>query len=480
MLDPTTLAAYRAAQTAPARAQAVRDSLGSGTLTVELREGASLVYSGTFSGPMTAGADGSLSASAQLSGLVTTAGTPNAATWTCRIANGSGRYIEGSFGPGGRFTWSQGALVVGDVVRLDVSIAAAGGAWPAWRQGMAAMQWKELTDSAMSLTPPTVDPGRDSGGPSAKMNAWCGLAIDQRVSKVWSPANGGHDDYHGNEVMSFDLLASAPSWVETLPSSSGFTVPSDTDYYSDGTPVSAHSYYTLQCIESRDRVIRFGVGAAATSGNPKPVVDGFDSTGVGNWDAPGTYPSVPSGYLRTTVKDPSTEDVYGFVNNYSVQKWANATNTWSAVQNEYPPVDFEQAAAAFDSNRSRIFLLKGIGDARHIFDPATGLFTQITLTGPASSAVSGLSVGAGMIFVPTLDAYLVRGGLAGGGAVFKIDAGSFECTELSTAGDSTIQAVAVISGSPENVWSRWLYAPGLNGAVFFPRYDSNAWFLALE
>lgn len=125
MFDPATKTAHALAKGAVARAQAVRDSLGSGTLTVELRDGETLVYSGTFTGPMTAGGDGSLSVDVLLSGAVTTGGTPNAATWTCRIRNADGRYIEGSFGPGGRFTWSGGALVVGQAVRLRVSIAAA-------------------------------------------------------------------------------------------------------------------------------------------------------------------------------------------------------------------------------------------------------------------------------------------------------------------------------------------------------------------
>lgn len=350
------------------------------------------------------------------------------------------------------------------------------GAQPLWRQGMAQYQWKELTASAMSLTPPTVDPGRASGGPSAKMNAWCGLAIDTRSSKVWSPANGGHDDYHGNEVMSFDLMADAPEWVEVLPSSSGFTVPSDTNYYSDGTPVSAHSYNTLQVVESRDRVIRFNVGSASTSGNPKPVVDGFDIVGAGGWDAAGTYPDFPIEYTRATVKDPTTEDVYAFVQNYSVWKWSNSTNTWSTVHTAFPPADTEQASAAFDSTRNRIFLLGGDVNIRRLFDPATGTFSSsVTFSGAASSAVQSLAKGMGIIYIPALDSYLVRGGLSGGGTVYRINALTFECTELATTGGASISA-----STATNIWSKFLYAPSLGGVVYFPQYASNAWFLALE
>jgi hypothetical protein len=482
MLDPTTLAAYRAAQTAQARAQAVRDSLGSGTLTVELREGASLVYTGTFSGPMTAGSDGSLSASAQLSGLVTTAGTPNAATWTCRIANGSGRYIEGSFGPGGRFTWSQGTLRVGDVVRLDVSILPPGGVIPSWRVGLAQFEWSELAGTAMANFPPSVDPGRDSGGPAAKLDAWCGLAIDTRDSTVWSLANGGHDDYHGNEVMKFTLGADEPEWIEVLESSSGFTIPSDSAYYSDGRPASTHTYYMLQFIEARNRAIRFGVGASSTVGNPKVNIDGFNSTvavGVNGWDAAGTYPNLPAALQHAVCKNPATEDVFIFIDNGSVQQWTQATNTLSQVNVGYPPVSFNETASAYDTTRDRIFLWIGGGAAIHTFDPATGGFTARTFTGAGAAALNGAAKGGGMVYVPSLDSYLVRL-KATGGAVYKIDAATFDVTVITTTGGAAIPATAALSGANENVYGRWLRAPNLGGVVYFPSYAANAWFLATE
>lgn len=126
MFDATTAAAYLAGATAQAKAQAVRDSLGSGTLTAEIRRSGDLYYTGTFSGPMTAGADGSLSHDVVLAGLVTQSMTPNAVTDTCTIRNDSGRYIGGSFGPGGRFTSVRGALSAGQSMRLRVSVAAPG------------------------------------------------------------------------------------------------------------------------------------------------------------------------------------------------------------------------------------------------------------------------------------------------------------------------------------------------------------------
>lgn len=123
--DSTTAAAYAAASTAQAKAQAVSDSLGSGTLTVEIKDGSTLKYSGDFAGPMTVGADGTMSMAVVPSGTVVSAGTADAATWTCRIRNADdSRYIVDSIGSGGRFSL-RAPLAVGQSVDLNVAIGPA-------------------------------------------------------------------------------------------------------------------------------------------------------------------------------------------------------------------------------------------------------------------------------------------------------------------------------------------------------------------
>lgn len=213
MFDSLTLSAYAAGTTPAERAQAVRDALGSGTLTVELRDGETLVYSGTFSGPMTAGADGSLSADVLLSGAVTTGGTPDAATWNCRIRNADGRYVEGSFGPGGRFTWSGGSLVVGRAVRLRVSIAAAGAgaALPDWvpEPGMFA----DISLNTLASVKPAGWPSSDVAGPFLNWSSGI-YASDFGAAGGYAIFGSGHlsqntPTWAGVWVFDLDLLA----WV---------------------------------------------------------------------------------------------------------------------------------------------------------------------------------------------------------------------------------------------------------------------------
>ena len=363
-------------------------------------------------------------------------------------------------------------------------IAAGRYRFPSWRTGQVVNEWREITGSAMSNTPPTINPGRASGSVSAKMDAWCGLAIDTRSNVVWSLANGGHDDYHGNEVMKIDLGANSPVWIEMLPSNTAaeFTIPNNAGYYSNGRPASTHSYYSQHFIEARNRAIRFGTRACSSSGFGFPNTDGYNcnaAQGVSGWDAAGTYPNMPAGGdipAQPIVKNPVTEDVFSFNSNIGVWKWTQTTNAWAQINSGYPPIDPNEAASAYDTLRNRILFIRD-SSIHHTFDPATGLFTDRTFTGAAASALQAAAKAAGMIYEPVLDAYLVRLGRAAGGVVYSIDPATFEVTLLTTTGGASIPTTANISGSPENVYGRWLYAPLLGGAFFFPHYTANAWFL---
>lgn len=126
MFDPTTASLYIAAGTPVARAQAVADSLGSGTLTAKIYDTGVEVYSGTFTGPLTVGTNGELVISARPTGSASGAGTPAAATWKVRISSADGRWVEGSLGPTGRFQLSD-ALSIGRLVTLNGSIDPQGG-----------------------------------------------------------------------------------------------------------------------------------------------------------------------------------------------------------------------------------------------------------------------------------------------------------------------------------------------------------------
>jgi hypothetical protein len=352
---------------------------------------------------------------------------------------------------------------------------------PAWLEGVAVNQWVEISGSAMSNTPPTVNPG--GTGPAAKVNAWGGFSLDRRTSTLWVLAPGGHSDYSGNENMRQVLSADSPVWEEMLASSASGAVTTSSARYSDGRPASAHCYWTQQFCEARDRAMRFSASAVATSGDSELSVEGYDCTvsaGVNGWDAAATYPNVPGlTYTANVVcKDPTTEDVYFFNANTAVYKWTQATNTWSTVTSSVP-ADMTEASVAFDSTRGRIFLFHGVDTGVcHTFDVAAGTFTSRTLSGGSAATLNGSGKGMGLAYIEELDAYVMRLG-ASGATVYTINADTFAATTISTTGGGSVPAAASASGT-ENVYGRWVPVPAYSGVLYVPSYTANSWFLRLH
>ncbi|MCW5661957.1 MAG: hypothetical protein KIT60_30000 [Burkholderiaceae bacterium] len=386
---------------------------------------------------------------------------------------------------------------------------------PAWRRGQAVSEWREIPGSAMSLLVPSREAKNTNGasaivGPNARLDAWCGLSIDTRSSNVWSAANGGHGDYYGNEVCTIDLLADAPAWVEWFAGSSGNVVnisssPPAIDAsrarYLDGTPVSTHSYYGQQFLERQNRALRLG-GSVSPIGSAFETVEGFDTSrprGQGAWDPAGTFGLCIGGSFGgwtpsiawAATKDPVTERIYTLAYP-KIWRFTPATTgiggAWEVLSNL--PDELNSAAmgaTAVDTRRNRLLWLLGVGSPDpHLCDLDSGAWTRVPM--PASAAADamrsaralGASSGShpyssGMVYVPEIDAYLVRQA-AGGGRVFRIDAATLAVTDLSTTGGAGVSPGAPL-GSEQNVYSRWLLVPQLKGVVYFPRSASNAWFL---
>lgn len=341
------------------------------------------------------------------------------------------------------------------------------GAMPTWRAGQSVNEWREIAGSSLSLCAATVNYG--SKPLSSRMDVWCGLALDTRNSTIWSCGNGGHDDWWGNDVYKIDMRSNAPAWVEVLAATSGWSVPNTAARYSDGSPASIHSYYSQQFIESRGKAIRFGLGAVATFGNARPVIDGFNPlTGV--WEPDGTYPSWPAFTQDAPIcKNTLTEDVYCFRDNYFVYKWTQSTNTVTTV-NSGPPNTMYKAASCFDLVRGRIFLVNSVG--AWTFDISTNTFTTRTLSGSGASIMRDAQC---CIYEPTLDAYLSFIVESGAIKVYSTNPATFAVSLVSTSGTNPPIDIGPNGGG--NPYGKWLYDPFLSGVVGFTNHSQNAFFL---
>lgn len=338
---------------------------------------------------------------------------------------------------------------------------------PAWRQGAAVGEWRQIPNSALSAAPMAVQ-SEGATGPISKVIAWTGFTIDTRDSSVYSAANGGHMDYAGNEVNRLRLSDNAPAWSEPRAATAPSQVTISSTHYADGRPTARHTYYGTTLNEVRGRIMLIG-GARYGNGVQLLNTDGFNLSS-NDWDPAGTFPNSFDEITRSdamaVADNKSTGDLYVFAQ-WNVLRWSNATNTWSrALTNTR--VYGHGAAAAMDTRRNRVFVLGGQGGDMAFYDPAANTLQTVSLSGPYASSAPG--TGAGMVYDVNLDAFLVRQA-GGGGAVYRIDAQTLNVDLLATSGGASIP------GSSNNVYTRFLYAPKLKGIVYFPSYGTNGWFL---
>src|SRR6185295_8404038 len=210
--------------------------------------------------------------------------------------------------------------------------------------------------------------------------------IDTRDSSVYSAANGGHNDYAGNEVNSIRLSDNAPVWIEARPSTPVSQVVASASHYADGRPTSRHTYYGSVFNEVRGRAMTFA-GSQYGNGFLTSAVDGFNPTSR-DWDAANTYPNVPFGCQAAgVVAQPSSGNVFTFCN-WSIDRWNSASNTWTKVIAN-SSVYGQGAATAFDTRRNRILIVGGTNNERSLLDTTTNAVQGVSFTGPSAGIPNG-------------------------------------------------------------------------------------------
>jgi hypothetical protein len=311
--------------------------------------------------------------------------------------------------------------------------------------------------------------------------------VDTRTSKVYSVANGGHNDYAGNEVDALDLERDQPVWTQVLAPTPNAQINNGESYYLDGRPAARHTYYGVTFNELDDRIMLFGGAVWCGSGCGHNAVSSYN-IGANTYSPSTTHPDLPtrfgSPFHPTYVADPSTGDVY-VVWNQAAGRWTRSSNTFITDLSASGNIPGGATMAAFDTSRSRILVLGGFAGDHHLYALSSNAFSTVTLSGASAANVANLDVGA-MIYVPPLDRFLVRATSAGG-TVYQVNASTFEVTTLATTGGTSIPAT--LNGP----YNKFLYVPRLNGAVYVPCYDAvvdsgaglactsgNAWFLRLH
>ena len=360
-----------------------------------------------------------------------------------------------------------------------VSVLLPPGALPVWVNALAMGQWYEIPNTAMV----SVD-GAHPAGAWSKVIAWTSFVVDTRTSKVYSVANGGHNDYSGNEVDVLDLERAQPVWTEVLAPTPDAQRTNCSAYYADGRPTSRHTYYGVTFNEFDDRIMLLG-GAWSCSGGGWFHATSSYNIGANSYSAAGTHPDQSGAFgitgIGAAVANPFTGDIYLNVNQ-KYGRWNRSSNTFTSdLSPTGQPSSGSDSLTAFDTSRGRIFILGGQQGDHHLYTLSTNSVAAAALSGANASDVANVGQAA-MVYVAALDRFLVRKAGAGG-TVYQINAATFEVTTLVTTGGASVPST--VNGP----YNKFLYVPRLNGAVYVPCYSvdpglscatGNAWFLRLH
>lgn len=299
--------------------------------------------------------------------------------------------------------------------------------------------------------------------------------VDTRTSKVYSVANGGHNNYAGNEVDELDLERDQPVWTQRLAPTPSAQITNCQSYYADGRPTSRHTYYGVTLDIVNDRIMLFGGAHWCVAGGFHSAVSSY-TIGSNSYSPAGMHPNMPGGTeVGAMSVDPVTGDVYRALF-HTYRRWNRATNTWTLLSpSGSGPNGLETMSAMDTSQRGRRILFVGGGDGdNHIYTLANNTFTAITLNGPSAASIASAGKGA-LIYVPAFDRFLVRLAAAGS-TVYMVHPETFEVTTLAT----TTTGSGSIPGTQSGPYNKFLYVPRLGGAVYVPSYSGNAWFLKLH
>jgi hypothetical protein len=285
-------------------------------------------------------------------------------------------------------------------------------------------------------------------GASAVIGAWSGGAFDTKRNRLvlWG---GGYSDYHGNELYAFstDTLA----WERLNDPTTEPRLNSEKN--PDGTPNARATYDGLAYLTQADRF--FAIGGAAAGGSavgcPTPWTFDFDSR---KWTAGARAPS--GGMGGACVYDPATRKIW----------WGDGSGLYShdpagGAWTKHNDDAFYYFTGALDTKRGQ-WVLVGEGSV-FSYDLRNGRPVRTAWkTSGADRFVAASNPG--FDYDPVRDRFV---GWAGG-PVCTLDPG----TRTWTATD----APGAPARTPNGIFGRWRYVPGLDAFIVVTAVDQNVHF----
>jgi hypothetical protein len=112
---------------------------------------------------------------------------------------------------------------------------------PAWFTSLNHLEWTAPVSNWLGHED-VKDPNHSTHGTHARIiDAWNGMLADESRRTIAMLGNGGHNDYHGNEVYSCDLSLDSPMWIRRRDMTPKEATSGNHYAWSDGSKVSNHT-----------------------------------------------------------------------------------------------------------------------------------------------------------------------------------------------------------------------------------------------
>ena len=255
--------------------------------------------------------------------------------------------------------------------------------------GLQPGQWEEISNSQLTsvlYNGPLANEIHGNTGPEAIMSAWSGGVFDTNSDSlvVWG---GGHNDYYGNEVYSFNLNTLQWSRLDDPSSIANRTA---SPVLPDGKPAAEHTYDALAFIPGSNEMFATVSGAANGNGDSFQNTWAFNPT-TKTWQQEALFPGTPAPG-QVAAYDAATGHVFA-ANNLSngLYEYDPSKNTWTAHGNQGIP-DFHMTAAIDPVDHLFVAIGNGELQAYSINGGATGTVVKTSATGDLA-AENGASPG---------------------------------------------------------------------------------------
>jgi hypothetical protein len=293
------------------------------------------------------------------------------------------------------------------------------------------------------------------------MDAWSGGAYDTRRDRliVWG---GGHADYAGNEVYTFDL--NSLKW-QRLTNPSPYSSPdsSSWDYNPDNTPVSVHTYDGLEYLPNVDRFWTHG-GSRWRSGYAHQLTWTFDFAAL-RWSRRADSPACAQ-LEMVSAYDPVTGHVFvsGPASCSGFYAYDPVANTWT--QKSDRGVRYHQVAAIDPVRRKFV----SIGDG-YVYAHSLTTGTRQTLNTTGATAILNETY-PGFTYDSVSDRFVAWDG---GPYVYVLNMDTLQWTRLSPT-----NSVTPTPSTPNGTFGRWQYVPSKNVFIGVNKTDQNVWIYKLS